>query len=61
MKWYKDCIAFNIPKDKAHQSGDEGTLGIKHVYANPLDPVQCPILALGISFLNYGILAMKID
>jgi hypothetical protein len=26
-----------------------------------LDPVQCPILALGISFLNYGILAMKID
>jgi hypothetical protein len=51
MKWYNDCIAFNIPKDKAHQSGDEGTQGIKHVYANPLDPVQCPILALGISLL----------
>jgi hypothetical protein len=51
LKWIDDCIVFNIPKDKSHLAGEENGLNKKHVYSNPVDPFQCPVLSLGIALI----------
>ena len=43
-----DCIKIRYDKTKADQDGEK--IRDKHVYANTLNPLVCPILALGIWF-----------
>lgn len=50
MSWSGDALVVTIPKHKGDQ---EGTACYpKHVYANPLIPAICPILALGVHVLT---------
>jgi hypothetical protein len=41
-----DALQFTIPKQKNDQEG--ARVFPKHVYANPFDPIVCPVLAVGI-------------
>jgi hypothetical protein len=44
--WENDCMTINIPKHKGkqHSDGDGDPADLKHVYANPLNPLVCPML-----------------
>ena len=44
--WSEDCLTVMYEKGKTHQDGAKKIP--QHVYANPEDPVICPILALGL-------------
>lgn len=41
-----NCLTIIYVKTKADQAGEK--IMDKHVYANPFNPLACPILALGI-------------
>ena len=43
-----DYIKIRYDKKKSDQAGK--TFRDKHVYANPFNPIFCPILALGVWF-----------
>ena len=43
-----DYIKIRYDKTKADQDGEK--IRDKHIYANPLTPLVCPVLALGIWF-----------
>jgi hypothetical protein len=45
--WKNDCMTVTFAKHKGDATG-EGLGNEKHVYANPLDPHICPILALAV-------------
>ena len=46
ITWNVDAMVFKFPKHKGDQ---EGRTSIpKHVYANPLNPTICPILAFAV-------------
>jgi hypothetical protein len=47
--WGEDCIVITVPKQKGDQDGH--AVYAKHLYANPLDPTICPILAHGVHLL----------
>jgi len=51
IKWDNDHIEFTINKHKGDSTGEKGCI-FKSVYPNPLDPVVCPINALGINLLS---------
>jgi len=52
IKWSQDCLCITIPKDKTHQQGaNRGPEQTLAVYANPLQPELCVVLALGIKIL----------
>ena len=40
-----DSLVFQFAKSKGHQGGEEH-VGPWHLYANPLEPEICPVLAL---------------
>jgi len=42
-----DCVKIKVPKHKGDQTG-EGMGNDKHVYANPYNPVICPMLSLAV-------------
>lgn len=44
--WEGDCLTIFYEKGKTNQEGDNKVP--RHIYANPEDPVICPILALGL-------------
>lgn len=44
--WNGDCLTILYEKSKTNQEGENRVP--RHVYANPDDPVICPILALGL-------------
>lgn len=46
MSWHEDALVITVPRHKGDQDGKN--CGPKHVYANPLEPHICPILALAI-------------
>ncbi len=55
MRWADDCLIVRLPKHKGDQEG-EALLMDRHVYANPLEPCICPILALAVlTFSQEGV------
>ena len=44
-----DALVVELPKHKGDQEGD--TKYPRHVYANPLDPLICPVLNLGLNII----------
>ena len=53
LSWENDSLLIFMPKQKGDQDGSRA-FG-RHVFANPNDPVLCPILALGLHvFSNIG-------
>lgn len=52
MSWDGDCMKVTFPKHKGDQKGDRAEP--KAVYANPLDPLVCPILALALFVFSMG-------
>jgi integrase len=44
--WKEDCMLITIPRHKGDQEGNR--VVPVHVYANPLNPELCPVLALAI-------------
>ena len=47
-----DCLTIKYDKTKADQAGEK--VMDKHIYANPFNPLVCPILALGVWFTLEG-------
>ena len=45
VRFEDDCLVFEFAKSKGHQDGEEH-VGPWHVYANPLEPHLCPVLAM---------------
>ena len=45
--WREDALLVTVPKHKGDQTG-ESLSQVKHVYANPLRPEICPVLALAV-------------
>jgi hypothetical protein len=45
--WRNDCLLIRFAKTKSDSTG-EGISNEKHVYANPLTPSICPVLALAV-------------
>jgi hypothetical protein len=43
-----DCIAVTFARTKSDQGGESQNQNEKHIYANPLMPEICPMLALGV-------------
>lgn len=50
ITWEGDSLVVTLPKTKNNQEGVD--VYPKHVYANVLDPIICPVLALGIKLLS---------
>jgi hypothetical protein len=46
INWEGDALLITIPKSKADQEGNNSFP--RHLYANPLQPVICPVLALAV-------------
>ena len=46
VAWEADSLLISIPKHKGDQEG--ATCFARHLYANPSDPIICPVLALAI-------------
>jgi hypothetical protein len=46
ISWQNDSLIISIPKHKGDQAGAQ--CFPRHVYANPLNPVICPILSLAV-------------
>jgi hypothetical protein len=46
IDWNGDCLTIEEQGQKADQTGEDKFP--KHVYANPLQPVLCPILAIAV-------------
>ena len=42
----EDCLKGTFDYTKADQSGER--VNAKHIYANPMDPIVCPLLSLGV-------------
>lgn len=47
ISWKQDALLIFVPKHKADQEGRRSDQPV-HVYANPLQPAICPILALAV-------------
>jgi hypothetical protein len=54
ISWEMDALQFTMPKQKNDQEGAREFP--KHVYANPFDPIVCPVLAVGIKLFCLYIL-----
>ena len=51
--WVGDCFGISVKKTKTNQDGTKTVQSdIKHIYANPVMPEICPILALALYFLH---------
>ena len=50
LHWVNDCLAVDCFITKADQTASKSNQ--KHIYANPLDPLICPILALGMYLIE---------
>lgn len=50
--WRGDCFGISVKRTKTNQDGSRDIQAdVKHIYANPLMPEVCPILALAMYFL----------
>ena len=46
ISFYRDALIFDFAKTKTDQKGIKNIDHPWHVYANPLDPIVCPVLVL---------------
>ena len=53
INWNADALTITFPRTKTDQEGKLGDYE-RHVYANPLRPGMCPILAMAIFIACYG-------
>lgn len=51
LGWENDALTVRFAMAKNDQAGTKGDLQ-RHLYANPLDPVLCPITALGLYLMS---------
>ena len=58
MEWREDCLAIYFAHMKNDQSG-ERKRDPRHIYANPVDPVVCPLAALGMYLNTFGLTGSK--
>lgn len=58
MEWHNDSLAIFFAHMKNDQIG-ERERDPRHIYANPIDPIVCPILALGIYFIVFPLAGSK--
>ena len=58
MEWHNDSLAIFFAHMKNDQIG-ERKRDPRHIYANPIDPIVCPILALGIYFIVFPLAGSK--
>ena len=58
MEWSEDCLAIYFAHMKNDQAG-ERKRDPRHVYANPVDPVVCPLTALGMYLSTFGLSGTK--
>ena len=58
IEWREDCLAIYFAHMKNDQSGDRKR-DPRHIYANPVDPVVCPLTALGIYLHTFGLSGTK--
>ena len=58
MEWIDDALAIFFAHMKNDQCG-ERKRDPRHIYANPLDPVVCPILALSMYFTIFSVSGKK--
>ena len=52
IQFHEDALVFEFEKSKGMQGGEDH-VGPWHVYANPLNPFICPLLALARYFLMF--------
>ncbi len=52
LSWQQDSMIVSIPKHKDDQTGCNSIP--RHVYANPLMPAICPVLALAVMVFSYS-------
>ncbi len=52
VSWTNDSLVIVIPQHKGDQEGKH--CAPKHVYANPVDPLICPVLSLAIYIFTEG-------
>ena len=52
ISWEEDALTINIGKQKNDQEGSNGFP--RHIYANPKNPIICPILALSVWVFTQG-------
>ena len=55
ISWVNDCLVITVCKHKGDTAGDSKHNMGKHVYANPGDPVVCPILWLAVYLCTHEI------
>ena len=48
IDWSNDCMTIIFGHTKTDQTGEKSESSIKHVYANPQNPVICPILSMAV-------------
>lgn len=48
--WESDSLLITLPKHKGDQEGANSYA--RHIYANPLDPIMCPVLALAVQIFT---------
>lgn len=48
IQWKEDCLLVTHYKHKGDQAGEVSSKEPKHIYANPKEPMICPILGLGL-------------
>ena len=46
ISWTNDCMTIVIPKSKTDQKGE--MIYPRHLYANPINPAVCPVLAVAV-------------
>lgn len=51
LSWVQDALVLHVPKHKGDPEGKGGKRPI-HLYANPSDPLVCPVLALAVLFFS---------
>lgn len=52
ISWENDCLVIVLPRHKGDQEGRNAFP--KHIFANPLNPAVCPVLALAIYVFTKG-------
>lgn len=52
INWDNDCMILTIPREKTKQDGDRTVR--RHIYANPHEPMLCPILATAVLVFSHS-------
>ena len=53
IHWIQDSLQIYFVHTKNDQTGDESRHP-RHIYANPHDPIVCPIFALSLYLMTFG-------